>query len=252
MPAAAEVFRHSSLSDGLKLHHQHTWDLSLAEARRLQERLREHVLVEPLSLDGIRSVAGVDASYRKPQAGEGGWVRAAVVEMDYPDLHIRAQAVGKTPMSFPYVPGLLSFRESPAILAALEQLLARKGQGNRALPDVLIFDGQGLAHPRRFGIACHIGVLLDIPTIGCAKSILVGEVGELGEDAGSVSNLVFAGEIIGAAVRTRKNVKPVYVSVGHKVDLESAVRLVLGCCRGHRLPEPARLAHTLANSPTVG
>lgn len=208
----------------------------------MQEHLRERVVIAPLPLQHIRWVAGVDASYPG-----GGRVKAAVVEMDYPDMRIRAQAMSETPASFPYIPGLLSFRETPAILAALEQLLAAPGREPRGLPDVLIIDGHGLAHPRRFGIACHIGVLLDIPTIGCAKSILVGEMGELGEEAGCVAELVFGGEIVGAAVRTRKNVKPVYVSVGHKIDLESAVSLVLACCQGRRLPEPTRQAHILAH-----
>jgi deoxyribonuclease V len=168
--------------------------------------------------------------------------------MDFPEMRIRARAVGESRAGFPYVPGLLSFRETPAILAALEQLFAAPRGEPYRLPDVLIVDGHGLAHPRRFGIACHIGVLLDIPTIGCAKSVLVGEVGELGEEAGCVADLVFGEEIIGAAVRTRKGVKPVYVSVGHKIDLESAISLVLACCQGRRLPEPTRQAHILANS----
>lgn len=212
----------------------------------MQAQLRERVVIAPLALRHIRRVAGVDVGY---PGGER--ARAAVVEMDFPEMRIRARAVIETPVSFPYIPGLLSFREAPAILAALEQLLGVPDGEPRGLPDVLIVDGHGLAHPRRFGIACHIGILLDIPTIGCAKSMLIGEAGELGEEAGCIAELVCEGEIVGAAVRTRRNVKPVYVSVGHRIDLESAISLVLTCCQSRRLPEPIRQAHILAGSNKV-
>lgn len=223
------------------------------EARRLQEQLREKVEIAPLSLEHVHRIAGVDAGYRGRWPGESPWMRAAVVEMDFPGLTILTRAVSERLVGFPYIPGLLSFRETPAILAALERLVSLPGREPKVLPDVLMVDGHGLAHPRRFGIASHLGVLLDLPVIGCAKSALVGEVDELGEDAGSVAELVFDGEVIGAAVRTRTNVRPVYVSVGHKTDLESAISLVLACCQGRRLPEPIRQAHLLANSPgTMG
>ena len=143
--------------------------------------------------------------------------------------------IGAVPLAFPYIPGLLSFREAPAILAALAQL--------ERLPDVLIIDGHGIAHPRRFGIACHLGVLLDMPVIGCAKSILVGRVAQLGEAAGSTASLVDKDECVGMALRTRAGVKPVFVTVGNRVNLETAVCFVLSCGRGYRLPEPTRLAH---------
>jgi deoxyribonuclease V len=165
-------------------------------------------------------------------------IHAAVVLLVYPSLEPVEQVTTQFPLSFPYVPGLLSFREAPAILAALEQL--------GTSPDVLLVDGHGYAHPRRFGLACHLGVWLDIPSIGCAKSILVGEQAPLDETAGSSAEMLDDGEVIGLAVRTRQKVKPVYVSIGHRVDLDSAMRIVLVCRRGYRLPEPARLAHQLA------
>lgn len=214
----------------------------------MQEQLREKVKIAALPLQHIHRVAGVDASYRGGRPGESPQVRAAIVELVFPGLSIQARAVSESPVSFPYIPGLLSFRETPAILAALERLVSIPEREPRGLPDVLMVDGHGLAHPRWFGIASHIGVLLDLPAIGCAKSVLVGEVGELGEEPGSIADLVLDGEVIGAAVRTRKNVKPVYISVGHKIDLDSAISLVLACCQGHRLPEPVRQAHLLANS----
>jgi len=138
---------------------------------------------------------------------------------------------------FPYVPGLLSFREAPAVLAALRKLQQR--------PDVLILDGQGLAHPRRMGLACHVGVLADLPTVGCAKSRLCGTFVEPGAHRGDRSDLTDGDDVIGAVLRTRDNVRCVYISVGHRADLEDAVALVLACCRRYRLPEPSRLAHQL-------
>jgi deoxyribonuclease V len=157
---------------------------------------------------------------------------------DFPSLEIIEKAVAEVPLEFPYIPGLLSFREAPGILAAIEQLSA-------AL-DVLIVDGHGLAHPRRFGLACHLGVWLDLPTIGCAKSILVGDLDPLGETVGSTANLTLGNELLGVALRTRLNVKPVFLSIGHRMDLVSAIQIVLACGKGFRLPEPTRKAHTLA------
>lgn len=169
----------------------------------------------------------------------GGQARAAVVVLDYSTLQAVEQIVVETPISFPYVPGLLAFREAPAVLAALERL--------RSAPDLLMVDGQGLAHPRRFGLASHLGVLLDWPTIGCAKSVLMGHYDPPGNVPGSQAELREKGEVIGAAVRTRRGASPVIVSAGHRVDLTSAIRVVLDCARGYRLPEPARLAHRLAS-----
>lgn len=188
--------------------------------------------LQPLPDEGLRRVGGVDAGFTADK------VYAAVVVLDYATLQPVEQATAAAPLTFPYIPGLLSFREAPGILAALARL--------NSLPDVLIVDGQGIAHPRRFGIACHLGVLLDLPAIGCAKSVLVGRVGSLGEAPGSTAEMAAGDEVLGIAVRTRRGVKPVYVSAGHRVDLAAAVRIVLSCTRGYRLPEPTRLAHRLA------
>jgi deoxyribonuclease V len=217
----------------LALSNAHPWDLTPDEAVRLQKLLRARVLVQALELERVQYVGGVDVGFRDEKA------RAAVVVLNFPALQVVEQAIAEIPVPFPYIPGLLSFRETPAILAALEQL--------KALPDVLICDGQGLAHPRRFGIACHLGVLLDRPTLGCAKSILVGRHGALSDAPGSTTELVVGEEVIGIVVRTRKDVKPVYISIGHRIDLPSAVNLVLACTRGYRLPEPTRLADRLAS-----
>ncbi|HLA98484.1 MAG TPA: endonuclease V, partial [Anaerolineales bacterium] len=159
----------------LMLHHAHPWDLSPGEARLLQDRLRDKVILQPLELGEIKTVAGVDAGYR------GGQARAAVVVLGFKTQELREQAAVQMLISYPYVPGLLSFREAPAILEALARL--------SALPDVLIVDGHGLAHPRRFGLACHLGVLLDLPTFGCAKSVLVGRAAPPGGEVGSTSEL---------------------------------------------------------------
>ena len=177
-------------------------------------------------------MGGIDASIA------GDKIIAAVVVLDYATQQPVEQEIIITPVTFPYIPGLLSFREAPGILAVLARL--------RELPDVLIIDGHGLAHPRRFGIAAHLGVLLDVPTIGCAKSRLIGQHWLLGEEPGSTAELVVNDEVVGLAVRTRHLVKPVYVSIGHRVDLPSALHIVLACGRGYRLPEPTRLAHQLA------
>lgn len=209
----------------------HPWDVSPAEAIRLQEELRSQVVAENC-LGEVHAIAGVDVSVR------GEVARAAVVVLRYPDLAFQEVALAEVTVTFPYIPGLLAFREAPAILAACAKL--------RAEPDLLIFDGQGLAHPRRMGIATHVGLFLDRPTIGCAKSRLCGEHSELPSQAGSWVPLADRGEVIGAVVRTRSGVRPVYVSLGHRVDLEAAIHYVLTCCRGYRLPEPCRLAHRAA------
>lgn len=212
----------------------HRWDLSPKEAIALQWELAGRVRRED-DQGRWRTVAGVDVGVRH------GVARAAVVVLTYPALQEVARAVAEAPVAFPYVPGLLSFREAPVALAALAQL--------ETLPDVLIFDGQGYAHPRRLGIASHVGVLLDWPTVGCAKSRLCGQHREPGVAVGSQMPLMDGDECIGAVLRTRWAVRPVYVSVGHRVSLESAVALVLACSVGYRLPEPIRRAHRLASGP---
>lgn len=217
----------------LTLHHAHPWDLTPGEAQRLQTSLRSYLRVESLDLTSIHSVAGLDAGF------SGDRIRAASVLLSYPALDPLAQSVVTQVVTFPYIPGLLSFREMPAYLAALEAL--------PALPDVLLVDGHGYAHPRRFGIACHLGVLLDLPVIGCAKSILVGTIAPLDNRVGSTADLVDKGEVIGIALRTRQDVKPVFLSIGQRVDLPSSISFALSCAGGYRLPEPCRLAHLLAS-----
>jgi len=214
----------------------HPWPASAAEAIVLQQKLRERVIVVD-QLDTVRSVAGLDVG---PE-GDGSVMRAAVAVLSFPDLKTADQVVARRPASFPYIPGLLSFREIPALLDAL----ARLG----ALPDLLLCDGQGLAHPRRFGLACHLGVLTGIPSIGVAKSLLVGEHGPLPPARGSWRPLVHKGEVVGAALRTRTGVAPVYVSIGHKVSLATVIDYVLACSPNFRLPETTRAAHRLASGP---
>lgn len=214
----------------------HPWPASAAEAIALQQKLRERVIVVD-QLGTVRTVAGLDVG---PE-GDGSVMRAAVAVLSFPDLMTADQVVARRPASFPYIPGLLSFREIPALLDAL----ARLG----ALPDLLLCDGQGLAHPRRFGLACHLGVLTGIPSIGVAKSLLVGEHGPLPHARGSWRPLVHKGEVVGAALRTRTGVAPVYVSIGHKVALATAIDYVLACAPNYRLPETTRAAHRLASGP---
>ena len=212
--------------------HAHDWDVTPTEAIAIQKGLAP--LVERENRFGeIKLIAGVDAGFPKETA------RAAVAVLSYPELKVVETAVAEVPVTFPYVPGLLSFREAPAVLAAFEQLTAK--------PDLIIVDGQGLAHRRRFGIACHLGLLLDLPTIGSAKSLLVGRHADLPEEAGATVDLVDKGEVIGAVVRTRASVKPLYVSIGHRIDLPTAVDFVLKTARKYRLPEPQRAAHNAAS-----
>ena len=211
----------------------HPWDLQPPAAAALQTRLSQHVVRKRRNrFEDIETVAGVDTWYRDDNA------YAAVVVMNLADLKILEEAMAAKPVQFPYIPGLLSFREGPVILKALHKL--------KKPPDLLMIDGQGIAHPRRFGIACHIGVLLDKPSIGCAKTRLVGDYKEPQSNRGSTSFLTDGGETIGAVVRTRTNVKPLFVSIGHRMDLNASIRVVLKSCRGYRLPEPLRRADHLS------
>jgi deoxyribonuclease V len=215
----------------------HGWQVSIAEARQLQERLACQVSREPEG-SSPQLVAGVDISVRCD-----GTAKAAVVILTFPGMvPIETKTVDGT-LSFPYVPGLLTFREAPLVLAACEKL--------KFTPDVILVDGQGIAHPRRFGLASHLGILFDIPTIGCAKSRLCGDHEMPADTAGSYTELLDHGEIIGAVLRTKKGTKPLYVSIGHKCDLGIAVRIVLECCKGFRIPQPTRLAHLAAGGNTV-
>ncbi len=213
----------------------HQWDLAPQEAAALQERLAAQVIREN-QLGPVTSVAGVDVGIRADTA------QAAVVVLNYPQLEVVDYALAARPVTFPYVPGLLSFREGPVILEALEKVTRS--------PGLLIFDGQGIAHPRRLGIASHIGLIVDLPTIGCAKSRLCGSYEEPAFEWGSYTFLTDKGEIVGAAVRTRSGIKPVFVSIGHRIDLSTSVDYVLNCCRGYRLPETTRWAHRLAGGAT--
>ncbi len=214
----------------------HSWDVTPREAIRLQEELRPQVVTQPLTLSTIRRVAGIDVGIPRGKS----IARAAVTIFSYPAMQLIERSLAEQPITFPYVPGLLSFREIPVILAALEKLTTP--------PDILITDGHGLAHPRRFGLACHLGVLLDMPALGCAKSILVGTHPPLDDERGSTAPLYHDDSIIGTALRTRTRVKPVYISIGHRIDLATAVELTLRCGGGYRLPEPTRWAHRLAST----
>lgn len=216
----------------------HRWDVTPAEARALQLEYRSRVELRD-RLGRIRRVAGADVAFDAAGRGDRlpdgqGQAIAAVVVFSYPDWKEMECAVARRPLAFPYVPGLLSFREIPAILAALE--------GLREIPDLIFCDGQGYAHPRRFGLASHLGVLLDVPTIGCAKSRLIGEHREPAARAGSWTALVDRGERIGVALRTRAGSRPLYISCGHRVSLEHAVALTLEACDGPRVPLPTRRA----------
>lgn len=220
----------------MKITPLHPWDVSPAEAMKIQERLRSRVSTTS-ALTTVCTVAGVDIGI------QGEVARAAVVVLRYPDLTILEKSLAELPVPFPYIPGLLAFREAPAILAACAKLQTE--------PDLFIFDGQGLAHPRRMGIASHVGVILDRPSIGCAKSRLTGTHATPPPQAGAWVPLYDGAEVIGAVVRSRANVSPLYVSIGHKVDLETAVQYVLSCCRGYRLPETTRQAHLAAGRAAV-
>ena len=213
----------------------HPWDVTPGEAARLQRELRERLVLRPPAGFSPRRVAGADISHGK--GSNHAYAGIVVIETDSMQTVEEAGAVAE--LRFPYVPGLLSFRELPAVAEAWGGLTER--------PDVLIFDGQGYAHPRRFGLACHGGVLFDVPSIGCAKSLLVGRHGPLGEAQGSTAQLVDRGELVGMAVRLREGSQPVYVSIGHFMDLETAVDVVRYVSAGFREPETTRRAHRLVN-----
>lgn len=222
------------------LHHVHPWDVSTDEAKAIQKRLAPEVRAEPLAR-APETVAGVDVSIR------GDLAQAAISVLALPELDVIGEAVHRCAVPFPYVPGLLSFREMPALLPVLEKL--------ETTPDLFMLDSQGLAHPRRFGLACHFGVLLDVPALGVAKSRLTGKrAGMLSEEKGSHVPLVDeddADETLGAVVRTRTGVKPVFVSVGHRLTLEETVDITLRCSPRYKIPEPARAAHKLSRREDV-
>lgn len=215
----------------MRLRDLHPWNVSPAEAMAIQARLAPQVIAQGEPQE-VRFVAGADIALGEKR-GVG-----AVVVLSYPDLNTVETVVVEAPVTFPYIPGLLAFREVPLLAQAFEQL--------QHTPDLLLVDGHGYSHPRRFGIACHLGLLLDIPTIGCAKSRLVGQHGEPPAEVGGRAELRDGPDLIGLVLRTREGVSSVYVSVGHRIGLNEAAAWVLRLCRGYRLPEPTRLADQLA------
>ncbi|HXG12763.1 MAG TPA: endonuclease V [Gemmataceae bacterium] len=219
----------------MKITPLHSWDLDPGEAIELQRQLAGRIDVST-PVDRCELIAGADISYNR----FSNTFYAGVVVLRTSDWTVieTQGAVGES--NFPYIPGLLSFREGPILLKAFAKLQSE--------PDVVMFDGQGLAHPRRFGLACHMGLWLDRPSLGCAKSLLTGRYKDLDRKAGATAPLTAPnGEILGRVVRTKTGVQPVYVSAGHKIDLDSAVKVVLASCRGYRIPEPTRQAHLHVN-----
>lgn len=219
----------------------HDWAVTPREAVALQRRLAGRVIRED-RLGPVSRVAGVDVAYDR--RGRSGVARAAAVVFGFPDLAVVDKVALSLAVDFPYVPGLLTFREAPAALAALERLSVR--------PDVLLCDGQGLAHPRRLGFASHLGLYLDTPSVGVAKSVLVGTYDEPGPDKGDWTELIDKGEVVGAALRTRRGARPIFVSIGHRVSLTTAIGLVLQCTTRFRLPETTRAADRLSKVTVQG
>ncbi len=217
----------------------HSWDLAPREAVELQKTLRAQVRLQTPPRR-LRTVAGADISFNKFEET----IYAGIVVLRLPGLEVVEQVGVVTSTKFPYVPGLLSFREAPAVLEAWGKLQTE--------PDAVMFDGQGIAHPRRMGIAAHVGLWLDRPTLGCAKSLLCGHYEEPAPERGSRSPLTDRGEIIGAALRTKDRTQPIFVSAGHCMDLETAVDVTLRCDGGYRQPEPTRRAHLLVNAMRRG
>jgi deoxyribonuclease V len=220
----------------MKIYQEHPWPHNLEEAIAIQERLRNQIITEDQLQEPVQYVAGVDMGFE----ADGTISRAAVAVLSFPDLQVVETTLARRPTTFPYIPGFLSFREIPAVLDALEKV--------KIMPNLILCDGQGIAHPRRLGIATHLGLLIDIPTIGVAKSLLIGKYEEVPETKGSWQPLIHKGETIGAVLRTRTGVKPLYISSGHRVSLPTAIDYVLRCITKYRLPETTRIADKLASS----
>lgn len=218
----------------MRIHHEHQWEVSVSEARAIQQSLRQCVVMED-RLGSVCRVGGVDVGFDKRR----GLTRAAVAILQFPGLEPLEKSVTVCPTRFPYVPGYLSFREVPAILQALASLRRR--------PDLLLCDGQGFAHPRRFGLACHLGVLTDLPSIGVAKTRLIGSHEKVPDERGAWTDLTHGEEVIGAVLRTRVGVKPLFISVGHRITLPTACEYVMRCTTRFRLPETTRRADKLAS-----
>jgi deoxyribonuclease V len=214
----------------MRIRRLHDWDLDREQAISLQKQLAGQVSCDG-KIDNPHLIAGVDVSVDRLSLA-----RAAVVVLIYPELEVIETVCVEGRTDFPYIPGLLSFREIPLLLKAIQQLKNR--------PDLILVDGQGIAHPRRMGLASHLGLILNTPTIGCAKSHLYGDFSEPVSEAGYYSYLKDSeGGVLGAVLRTKSNVKPLFVSIGHKIDLPSSIHWVIQCCQGYRLPEPTRQAH---------
>jgi deoxyribonuclease V len=224
----------------VRLQTLHPWRLPLAQAVALQRELAASVRLEKADVARVRLVAGVDVSCTRFDP----MLTAGVVVWDREDGRVVDVASAKVPGAFPYIPGLLSFREIPALEQAISSL--------NVMPDAWLVDGHGIAHPRRLGIAAHFGLLLDMPTVGVAKSRLCGEFEEPGPRPGDRSVIMHRDDIIGCALRTRERASPLIISPGHRATLEDAVALVMACCRGYRLPEPTRLAHNYVNAVRKG
>ena len=217
----------------MNIPHRHDWNLTPGEAITLQRQLTTEIIAnQPIDLANVRLVAGVDVSVKENTS------QAAVVVLLFPDLQVVETVLSQRPTPFPYIPGLLSFREGPVLEEAFQNL--------RHEPDVFIFDGMGIAHPRRIGIASHMGLCLQKPTVGCGKTLLVGRFGDLPDEKGAYSYLIDKGERIGVALRTRAGTKPVFISPGHLADLATSIELVMRCTPKYRLPEPIRAAHSAA------
>jgi deoxyribonuclease V len=213
----------------------HPWDVTPEEGIKIQSHLRHQVILED-QLIVLRTVAGVDVGFES----DGKLTRAAVVVLSFPELIVQEKSIIRRSTTFPYIPGLLSFREAPAVIDAIN--------GLTDLPDLLLCDGQGVAHPRHFGIACHLGLICNIPSIGVAKSRLVGKHALVGDTRGARQPILDGEEVVGFILRTRSGVKPVYVSPGHRVSMETSVDITLRCTLNYRLPEPIRQAHRLASA----
>jgi deoxyribonuclease V len=217
----------------VKITGNYDWRVTTARAREIQMELAPRV-IRSGKVKNPGYIAGADISVNR-FAKTG---KAAVVVLRYPEMRVAEMQTVTASIDFPYVPGLLTFREAPLILAAFEKI--------SLTPDLIMVDGQGIAHPRRIGLASHLGLCLGLPTVGCAKSRLIGEHEELAREAGSFAELKDENEVIGAALRTKDGVKPLFISIGHLIDLPDAIRWTLACCRGYRIPEPTRQAHLAA------
>jgi deoxyribonuclease V len=219
----------------------HPWNVSYKEAVEIQKRLKKQILLKSLfkNLNG-KLIAGADVSYDK----QIDRFYAGVVVFELQTMQKIEETTASGRVDFPYIPGLLSFREAPILLRAFSKI--------KKTPDIIILDAQGIAHPRGIGLASHIGLLLNKPSIGCAKTRLIGEYDNVGEEVGNYSRLTVKGKTVGAVLRTRRNVKPVFISPGHKIDLATSIVLALKSCRGYKLPEPTRQAHNLVNKVRKG